>query len=286
MNAVLEKAVELRAVTREFNDSVALFCENDPLPYAVRAPREDSSYPQEPSFGEILFEDMGFSILKCKNHIHLTFNNGCSHRAVIKTPSEADARSTADNIIRFLTDGRASILPTRYDTENYLSVCNSVAAVADYFGCLTDINPPSEGSTSRFDRVASANNAGVMLFALGAVCLIYRKISALRGFNFKLILEDDAVCFAFSARIIGEGICDINDIPGYRALRDLDSGKKITLYTRLAETDGQSDTQLYRLTVILTPQIEDPSGKLRAPEWKETVLKRFDKLEAEIIGRF
>ena len=105
-------------------------------------------------------------------------------------------------------------------------------------------------------------------------------------FNFKLLFEEGAACFAFSARIIAPDISEISDIPGYHALCDLDSSGRVTLYARLSDTGETCNAQRYRLTVILTPQTEDPKGVLRAPEWRARMLERFEEIETEIEGRF
>ena len=286
MNASLEKNMDLKDAVREFKDSVALFYQGSSLPYAVRAPREKEFSSEKPPYAETLFDGNIVRISRGGKNLYLEIKGACTHRAVVSSRSEADAERTAEKIIRFLTDDGASVMPTRNDMSNYLSVCNTVRAVADYCGCLTDFNPPEENAAIRPKSPVEAERCAFMLIALGAVCLIYRRLSALRGFNFKLLFEEGTACFAFSARIIAPDISEISDIPGYHALCDLDSIGRVTLYARLSDTGEPCDAPQYRLTVILTPQTEDPKGVLRAPEWRARMLERFEEIETEIEGRF
>ncbi len=287
MNAILEKTSDTRIAIREFNDTLELFYPSSSLPYAMRAPLDSPLSSEHTSNAETLFNSNKLNITAEENRIYCGFGPHCTHRAVITLQNKENVKKTSESIESYFRTADRILVSDINSSNNYLSICELIAKTADYCGCLTDINLPTE-----YEAMFSKHNTGGIgnsfsaIVALFAICLTFRRISALRGFNFKLIFSGGQPSLAFSAKILGEGIGSIKDLPEYPALEDLDSNGEVTLYSRLVKLTPEDGEELHRLTLVLSLQAEDPSGVLRAPEWKAKTRASLDELELEIPGRF
>ena len=207
--------------------------------------------------------------------------------SIISFTDNTDIRKAAYAVESRLNDAADILRSNLKLTPNRLHLNSLIAQTATFCGCLTDIAKPEEDEISLaiYSTPKGGSNYSAMI-ALSTVCLLYRRISALRGFNFKLIFNEGIPSLAFSAKILGKGINGIKDLPEYSALADLDSRGGIPVYSRLMKLTDEDGEELYRLTLVLTLQAEDPKGLLRAPQWKERTRKTLDGLEIDIPGRF
>ncbi|MBO5702502.1 MAG: hypothetical protein J6S71_08685 [Clostridia bacterium] len=287
MNTILEKATETRAAVKEFKDTLALFYRGSSLPYATRAPLDSLIFPVNDKNAEVVYESNRLQISVSENRIICGFGVSCTHKAVITLQNFEDVKKTAEWIESYFHEADRKLISGSISNINYIPVCEFIAQTADYCGCLTDINLPDENemmlSGYRRESIGKSFSAVV---ALLAICLIFRRLAALRGFNFKLIFNDGLPALAFSAKILGEGIESIKDLPEYPALEDLDSSGGITLYSRLVKLTPEDGEELQRLTMVMTLLDEDPSGILRAPEWKAKQRASLDDVDLDIPGRF
>ena len=287
MNSVIEKPANILASPREFKDSFALYDPSSPLPYAWRTPKGEPSPIGKIEPSVIIAETNGVIVSTKDKLVFFNFESGCRHTAVISSESKETAERTADAALDFLNSKEAEYPCVRSATQSYTTVCGIVSRIAEYCGCLTDIKlPEKEAPLFTISARENYKNRPAVLLALSAICLIYRRMSALRGFNFKLVYEEGFTCLAFSANIIVTDISEVSDIPGYRGLSDLDSRGSITLYSRMSEATLPDCEGLCRLTVVISAQTEDPSGFLRAPDWKEQTRKKLDLLDFDVPGRF
>ena len=224
----------------------------------------------------MLFNNGRLSISVCENRIYCVFG----HTAVITLQNKEDAPRIAQEIENYFREAE-KVISTPND---YFSVCSFIAKTATLCGCLTDISLQEDAgvSVSSTERYSDSRSA---IAAIGAVCLIYRRLSALRGFNFRLMFHKGLPYLTFSAKILGEGIESIKDIAEYPALVDLDSNG-VTIYSRLMKLTPEDGEELYRFTLVLALQADDPSGILRAPEWKAKTRELLDELDLDIPGRF
>ena len=81
---------------------------------------------------------------------------------------------------------------------------NLVTTAANFCGCLTDILQDGSGTRSymQYYPILKNSNCENIALALPIIALMYRRISAMRGFNFKVTLKDSLPCLIFSARVI------------------------------------------------------------------------------------
>ena len=287
MNTLLDKSPNTAAMSKEFGDTLALFYPGSSLPYAMRAPLDTPIPIIGKGNAEVFNNSNELNISVLNNCIYCGFGVFCSHIAVVTLDNTDDVSKRAEYLESYFREAN-KILSANINTNcNYLSVCELISKTAEYCGCLTDINLPAENeiplSIYRYGEIGKSYSAVVALFT---ICLIFRRVSALRGFNFKLIFNKDRVSLAFSAKILAEGIESIKDLTEYPALEDLDLNGGVTMYYRLVNLTPEDGEEFLRLTVVLTLQAEDPRGILRAPEWKEKTRALLDDLDLDIPGRF
>ena len=279
-NLLIRRAEKIDVSARQFKDDLFLFRADGDLPFASRAPL-DASLPAKRGYGKIIYESDLFSISKADTHLYCSVNAPDAPYAVISlhegntgNDAEASARSYFSSIASLdLSGGLRS--------EDASSVDSLIRGIADYCGCLTDVNAPDEARF--FPRSRYSKSSPYLAAALPTVCLLFRRLSALRGFNFKLIFPEGLPCLAFSARILSDDVTSASDIPEYSALLELDG---ITAYSKLIPESEDDGDKISRLTVVISAQSEDPSGVLRATEWKKTLRKRLDLSEIDVPGRF
>ena len=280
-NLLIKRAERVDPSVRQFKDDLFLFCADADSPFASRAPLDASLPNRRGGSGEILYESDLFSISKVEGHLYCSVNAPDAPYAVILLHEgnsgkdvEASAKSYFSSIDSIdLSDGLRS--------EDSSSVDSLIRGIADYCGCLTDINAPDE--TRFLPNSRYAKSSPYLAAALPTVCLLFRRLSALRGFNFKLIFPEGLPCLAFSARILSDGISSASDIPEYSALLELGG---ITVYSKLIPEHDDDGDKISRLTVVISAQSSDPSGILHATEWKKALRERLDVTKIDISGRF
>lgn len=287
MNITLERNFEKLKVTTEFRNTLAMFCGNSESPYAMRAPLDAEIPVKDPDGSDIVSASGELTVAIRDNRIYCRFGNEKDYTAIISFTEQKDMLKTAGEIERYFHDANVVLRSNLASRSNHDRLNGLIAQTSDFCGCLTDINQPDEGGELIHGNSASERRTDhSAMIALGTVCLLFRRISALRGFNFKLIFNEGLPSLAFSAKIIGGGIESIKDLPEYSALADLDSRGGITVYSRLMKLTPEDDEELFRLTLVLTLQGEDPSGILRAPQWKERTRRTLDGLDLDVPGRF
>ncbi len=283
-NLLLNTPALTEAPTRKFSDTLMLFKDEEDTPFAMRAPLDTAIPTAVKTDAEIVYEDEDFSISKVENIIYCSIKRSGAPRAVISQFDNIKGTDTLKAVKSYF-----SLIPTIDFSHISMSSAFStlgklVNRVADYCGCLTDINAPD--LSDRITAYTYTRGTPYLAAALPTVCLLYRRLSALRGFNFKLIFPEDLPCLAFSARILGNNIACPADIPEYAALTELDESGGLTVYSRLSEFPDDDGEKIFKFTIILSPQSSDPRGILRAPEWKRKTKDGLHMLDIDIPGRF
>jgi hypothetical protein len=277
MNTILEKAVEAHSVANEFNHTLAIFTQLSDKPYAIRAPLDFPIPFPDDKDAEVVLEREGLRISARGNRIYCVYG----HRAVITLNNGENIYHAVKGIETYFNDAKKALS----SPQSLVPVCGLVKKTADICGCLTDINLPEDSMIAPTNSDNKPSNYS-LISAIGAICIIYRRLSALRGFNFAFVFNEGIPSLAFSAKILSEGIESIYDLPEYPILEDLDLSGGITIYSRLVKLTPEDGEELQRLTIVLTPWSEDPRGILRAPEWKLHARKSLDMLDLDIPGRF
>lgn len=287
-NTLLDIGTPKQYTAKRFSDTLMLFHSNSDIPFAKRAPSDFPIPSLNCQNAETVYETDSFYISRKGNSVFFNTKEKDFYKAVITTFNTENTDDTVDLLKKYITR-ISSVDPIYASFFSYHSnVTEIINMVAMYCGCLTDINEPDTPSL-RIAKSKFTDNAGsstYLAIALATVCLLYRRLSALRGLNFKLILSDNIPCLGFSAKIISDNISSPSDIPELCALFDIDSKNKLTVYTRLSDSPEESREKLSKLTLILCPQTADPKGILRAAEWKIKMSNAFDMEEIEIPGKF
>ena len=166
-----------------------------------------------------------------------------------------------------------------------------VLDAADFCGCLTDISHEGDGirSLPQYGYTQN-NNCEHIAISLPIITLMYRQISALRGFNFKVTLKDSLPCLIFSAKVLfpdATASPTLSDFPEYSALCELLDGEIITK-AKLSSVDEATDGQerLYRFSIVICPQTVDPRGILRAPAWQSHARAIIDEIDPDLEGKY
>ncbi len=157
--------------------------------------------------------------------------------------------------------------------------------LAERCGCLTDIY--REDDTKPIPIAQGKPDSAFIAVSLPIIALMYRRISALRGFNFKITFADGLPCLVFSAKVIlPDGDC-IDDIPEHFRLCRLSNTDEISYVYRMSEIDEICDGgRMFKLSLAICPQTVDPRGILRAPEWKRHTESILSKIDLDVPGRF
>ena len=277
MFTLLEQAIIKPTAVKEFNSEIALFYPGSFLPYALRAPLDSPIPKKEEKNAELIYDNGKLQISIYENRIYCVSD----HTAVITLQNKESILQKAKMLESYFNEAAKTLS----DWASHFYVYSLISKTAEFLGCLIDMNPTEDIAVPL--RRTNENICDYSAIeAICAICLLYRRLSALRGVNFKLIFNKGIPSLVFSAKILASGIENIKDLPEYPALEDLDSNGGITIYTRLVRLAQEDDNELGRLTIALTMQAEDPSGILRAPEWKMQTRRSLDEADLDVPGRF
>ena len=274
-------AAERKKTTASFDDKLLLFAEGEKLPFAYRSPvPEITPY----SFTEArMIERIGeFEISRAdKNLICRYIGNPSGFALIAPLTEEGDPLDKAEVIIGYLRAAYSLELSTRC-IDGFEDI---IFRLAERCGCLTDIY--REDDSTRLSIAQGKPDSAFIAVSLPIIALMYRRISALRGFNFKITFADGLPCLVFSAKVIlSDGDC-IDDIPEHCRLCDIARNDEISYVFRMSEIDEEcSYGQLFKLSLAICPQAFDPRGILRAPEWKMHTESILSKIDLDVPGRF
>lgn len=274
-------SLEKSKTSASFDDKLLLFAEGEKLPFAYRSPvPEIKPY----SFTEArMIERIGeFEITRADKGLICRYIGKPSGIALI-TPltEEGTVFEKTELVLEYLRAAYSLELSTRC-VERFEDI---IFRLAERCGCLTDIY--REDDTKPIPIAQGKPDSAFIAISLPIIALMYRRISALRGFNFKISFADGLPCLIFSAKVILPESKGIDDIPEHSHLCKFAKGDEISYVYRLSEIDEKYDGgRMFKLSVAICPQTVDPRGILRAPEWKKHTESILSKIDLDVPGRF
>lgn len=276
-------AAEKMKTTSSFDDKLLLFAEGEALPFAYRSPVPEA---KPYSFAEeSLIDRIGeFNISRADKDLICRYVSKPSGFALI-APLDEDKNTfdKADAVIGYLHAAYSLELSTRC-VERFEDI---IFRLAERCGCLSDIYREDNGINLPLGIAKGKPDSAFIAVSLPIIALMYRRISALRGFNFKITFADGLPCLVFSAKVILRDNEGLADIPEHLRLCEITQSDEISYVYRLSEIDEDcSCGRLFRLSLAICPQTADPSGVLRAPEWKMYTESVLSKIELDVPGRF
>lgn len=274
-------SLEKSKTSASFDDKLLLFAEGENLPFAYRSPvPEIKPY----SFTEErMIERIGeFEITRDDKGLICRYIGKPSGIALIAPlGKESDIFDKKEIVIGYLRAAYSLELSTRC-VERFEDI---IFRLAERCGCLTDIY--REDDTKPIPIAQGKPDSAFIAISLTIIALMYRRISALRGFNFKISFADGLPCLIFSAKVILPENKGIDDIPEHSHLCKFAKGDEISYVYRLSEIAEKYDGgRMFKLSVAICPQTVDPRGILRAPEWKKHTESILSKIDLDVPGRF
>ncbi len=272
-------------LSERFDNDLFLYHNDCKRPFASRAHSSDSVPDRIPNIDSEPEEFNRFRVCCNGNAVTCTYNGPPSFcAAVIGIDDGFDPEFTAGRILRGLRlayELDPYRIPRLSALERYEDI---VARTASFCGCLTDIESDrSELPITVASMPPAQRNSAFIAMALPAIALMFRRIAALRGFNFKVIFTSDRPCLAFSAKALNAR----TDHPELAFLENLDSSGGLKVYSRIRECrEDESEDGIYVFSVAVCPLTCDPRGILRAPAWNEETDKIFKELDIEVKGKY
>lgn len=291
MLSLYKEAVKTDRIVKFTND-LSFYRYGELKPFAFRSADIDKQTAPEID-GRTLFELGAFTIYENRGEIYCIYHAACKIIARI-TPLNGKAidSNTLRKIKEYLADAYLLDPYTVSVRSAFEKYDRTVSAVADFCGCLTDIMSEYNAFDS-FDYYPKFNsiNCAHIAISLPIISLMYRRISALRGFNFKVTFKDSLACLIFSAKVIfpnAEVPSDVSDIREYSVLRDILGGDGLIVGARLktVEESGENGEGIYRLSIAILPQTVDPRGILRAPVLGRQAENIIDSLDIDLDGKY
>jgi hypothetical protein len=278
-DGILLATVHKKKTSEAFDDKLLLFAENDTLPFAYRAPVPET-HPYDLSGGRKIEKIGQFEIYDTNGQLVCRYSGKPTISALIAPLDEhTDISDKAEAVIGYLRTAYSLELSSKHIKEFE----DFTFRISERCGCLTDIY--CEENALPIESNGMKPDSAFIAVTMPIIALMYRRISALRGFNFKITIQDGLLCLVFSARVI----LPIHDtvIPEKQVLCSIAGTDDLSFIHRL--TDLEEDCEggrLFKLSVAICPQTADPRGILRAPEWKKHTDSILSKIDLDVPGRF
>lgn len=276
-----------------------LFCDSFAVRYsdthtiiAFRSPDRSICDNTESENSVTLKETDGFRLDLCGERLVFKIHTDPAIEFVVSPADESyDTQRRAEYVLKRINYigtlmNEGSGIGTKSD-----SVEQIVKLIADYCGCNTDIYRDSEILTFNAST-GKINSEGALICSVVAILsLLFRRLSALRGFNFKYTHSRGLPCLQFSANILlDHDAHGIDSEPEYKAVCDLigspDRFIALSLGAPTIEAEEKSDGRLCRLNLAFCALTRDPLGILRADEWSRKAKGIMDGIELDVPGRF
>jgi hypothetical protein len=270
-----------KQTTEIFDDKLLLFAEGDKIPFAYRAPAPENEPYYFPE--ERLIDRIGqFRITDAENVLICRYIGKPALSAVIAPlDNSSNIADKAEPLIGYLRAAYSLELSVK-DIEKFEEL---TARLAERCGCLTDIYREDNILDLPFGLDSAKPDSAFIAVCLPIIALMYRRISALRGFNFKITFADGLPCLVFSAKVILSDKDSI--IPEQQALSRITGTDGLSFIHRISDLGEECNGgSLFRLSVAICPQTSDPRGILRAPEWKKRTENTLSKIDLDVPGRF
>ncbi len=282
---VYKESVRINRI-KKFDNELFFFNDNQSKPFAFRSPDSDGStvcatLPPHPS------SVIGaFSLYRDGSELYCTYEGTRKITAHI-AKSEARTVDAIEDYLRKAYGLDPYAISARAAFERFEEL---VYIASEFCGCLTDVvhNDVVADYFPLYGTSLQNVNCEQIALSLPIVALMFRRVSALRGFNFKVTVKDSLPCLIFSARALPGTIDAPSDIPEYSALTDILGNDGLVIGAKLKEIDEYTENgeSLYRLSIAICPQSFDPRGILRAPAWRQRVKTLIEDLDIHIDGKY
>lgn len=279
-----------RATARKFENEFLIFKEDENRPFAHRSPNLETCGNRETDESDTLFEFDRFHLYGNEKELCCKYNGNpaLSARLLLLDNKKTFGKRDVDVIVNFIS-AAYNLDPYTLPRVSAISAFEDlISRVADFCGCLTDIYREDIKENIYGFLPENKQNGSFIAVSLPIIALMYRRISALRGFNFKVSFVDSFPCLGFSAKILlDRDKPKATDIPEYATLCELADSDKLIIAARLIKlTEEDSPDELYKLSVVICPQDIDPRGLLRAPVRIKKTQSIIDKFDFNIPGRY
>lgn len=278
---------------KKFDTDLFFFKSDDCKPFAYRS--SDGEHPAiSPATPNIPMSVIGaFSLYENEGEVYCIYDGARKIAARISPSGKSNSASAIAKKIEEYWKSAYRLDPYAITARRaFEGFEDLVCTTADFCGCLTDVVRDTEASFHPWYEVSSENvNCEYIALSLPIVALMFRRISALRGFNFKVALKESLPCLIFSAKaLFGEGGAPaaLSDIPEYSALCDIFGDDGLIIGGRIKETEEitEGGKSVYKLSLAICPQTFDPRGILRAPAWRTKVKSIIDELDVDLEGKY
>lgn len=278
----------------KLDNDLCLFIKGENEPFSFRAYDINKPTFCASESDRLLFSIGAFSLYDKESELYCLYH-GASIIIARITPLEAGQSQSvaAQKLEEYLTNAyqldpyaiSARIAFTRFD--------QLVSEAAEFCGCLTDILHDGSGSVSTPPYSMSIKNINCehIAVSLPIICLMFRRLSALRGFNFMVTVKDDLHCLIFSAKVVFEDEVSpqsVSEIREYSKLTEILGDDGLIIGARLKRIDDDEDPcdAVCRLSIAICPQTVDPRGILRAPVWRQQAKNIIDSIDIDIEGKY
>lgn len=275
---------------RQFDDEFLIFKRDECRPFAHRSPNSDACRNRGTDASDTIFEFDRFRLYGNEKEIRCKYDGRplLTARLLSLNDKKTFGKRDIDEIINYFS---AAYNLDPYSLPHVSAVSRLeelVSRVADFCGCLSDIYREDAKETDYGFLPENKQNCSFIAVSLPIIALMYRRISALRGFNFKVSFVDSLPCLGFSAKIlIEQEKPKATDIPEYATLCEIADSDKLIIAARLIKLEEDDfEDGLYRLSVVICPQDIDPRGLLRAPGRLKKTRNIIDKFDFNIPGKY
>lgn len=271
---------------KKFDNELFFFNGNQNKPFAYRSADGDGATVLETVYTAPSSVFGAFSLCRDGDRLCCTYDGANKITALI-SGAEAWTENVIEEYLRRAYALDPYAVSARAAFEGYEELATRAA---DFCGCLTDVM--HDGTAADYFPLygASIENANCEQIAitLPIVALMFRRLSALRGFNFKVTVKDSLPCLIFSARALLGEICAPSDIPEYSALTDIFGNDGLVIGVKLKKLDEytESGETVHKLSLAICPQSFDPRGILRAPAWRQRVKDLIEDLDIDLDGKY
>ncbi len=270
----------------EFGESLMLFREGEACPFAYRAPIPPQARAGMGEGAKVLYEYGIFSVFRAECGVICSCESRPRILALFEPTEGAELDESAllaqiSSELAHAGDADPNAAPAMAVLDLFVE---RIIRAAGFCGCLTDAYRPEEDGAPP-SSCGIGGDAAFLALILPIIALMYRRLSAARGFNFRVKPSQGMNVFAFSANIISDGIERPEDIPEVSVMQELQGGGELILLTKLRGLGADGEGRRARLSLSVCSYKCDPNDVFYSLKWKEKQ-RELALTDIEVPGRF